>query len=53
LAAKPTGDLGKEKEKRDNPSKSADPFENPSTQDLFVKELTPTHSLMLNKFNIS
>jgi len=51
LAEKPLGDLGKEK--KYNPSKPSDPFENPSTKDLFVKKLTPTHSLMLNKFNIS
>jgi hypothetical protein len=40
LTAKPSGDLGKENEKKDNTPKSADPFENPSTKELFVKELT-------------
>lgn len=29
-----------------------DPFENPSTKDLFLKQLSETHSLMMNKFNV-
>eukprot|EP01121_Diplochlamys_sp_Union-15-3_P000845 TRINITY_DN10704_c0_g1_i1.p1 TRINITY_DN10704_c0_g1~~TRINITY_DN10704_c0_g1_i1.p1 ORF type:complete len:274 (-),score=31.15 TRINITY_DN10704_c0_g1_i1:41-862(-) len=35
---------------KDQPFK--DPFENPLTQPLFIKEISPTHSLMLNKYNL-
>jgi ATP adenylyltransferase/5',5'''-P-1,P-4-tetraphosphate phosphorylase II len=34
------------------PKKFEDPFDKPHTKDLFLKQVSSTHSLMMNKFNV-